>query len=434
MGALYTWNNKQCPADRIYSRLDRFLMNQDWLNDYPDMVAHFLPEGNFDHTPCLVQQDSQEGTRSRPFKYFNMWSQSPNFKEIVQQGWHRDRRSTKMFELVKKLKALKPCPKNLNRAQFLDIKRNAEIALTKLTKIRQSVGVNLSTRVIQQGNICGESHKLLLLAPVTDDEIKQTLFSIPNDKAPGPDGYSSQFFKATWDITGKDFCEAIQDFFRSGKLLKQLNDTNITLIPKVAHPTTVLQFRPIACCQRGLRQGDPLSPLLFTICMEYLTGLLAYTTATMNFKFHPLCKAMKLSSLMFADDLLLFCKRDASGLKMSNGKSNVYFNEVSDALRQEIVHISGCIEGEVVLIKAVYKSLHSYWASIFIIPKAVLAKIEAICRNFLWDGGSEYTGSPTVAWDKIWGGELASSVLFPSLQQEGHTAYAALDWCSNISG
>ncbi|XP_074314185.1 secreted RxLR effector protein 78-like [Silene latifolia] len=63
--------------------------------------------------------------------------------------------------------------------------------------------------------------------------------------------------------------------------------------------------------QKGLRQGDPLSPLLFTICMEYLTRLLAYTTSTMNFKFHPLCRPIKLSSLMFADDMLLFSKGDA---------------------------------------------------------------------------------------------------------------------------
>ncbi|XP_074314074.1 uncharacterized protein LOC141649279 [Silene latifolia] len=57
--------------------------------------------------------------------------------------------------------------------------------------------------------------------------------------------------------------------------------------------------------------------------------------------------------------------------------------------------------GRLVLIKAMYKTLHSYWASIFIIPKAVLTKIEAICRNFLWDRGTKYTRTPTVAWAKI---------------------------------
>ncbi|XP_074288850.1 uncharacterized protein LOC141613998 [Silene latifolia] len=140
MGAIYTLNNKQCPADRVYSRLDRFLVNQVWPNVYPQLFAHFLPGGTFDHTPCLVQPVIQDDKRTRPFKYFNMWSQSPNFKDIVQNGWHCDQRGTKMFELVTKLKALKPCLKSLNKEQFSDIEMNAEIILTKLTKIQQSLG------------------------------------------------------------------------------------------------------------------------------------------------------------------------------------------------------------------------------------------------------------------------------------------------------
>jgi hypothetical protein len=43
----------------------------------------------------------------------------------------------------------------------------------------------------------------------------EALFSIGNDKAPRPDGYSSFFFKKSWDIVGVDFCAAIQDFFTS---------------------------------------------------------------------------------------------------------------------------------------------------------------------------------------------------------------------------
>ncbi|XP_074320170.1 uncharacterized protein LOC141656972 [Silene latifolia] len=94
MGAIYTWNNKQCPADKVYSKLDRFLVNQDWLSSFPLLYAHFLPEGTFDHTPCLVQPTMQDDKRTRPFKYFNIWSLAPNFKEIVQNGWHRDQNGT----------------------------------------------------------------------------------------------------------------------------------------------------------------------------------------------------------------------------------------------------------------------------------------------------------------------------------------------------
>jgi len=56
------------------------------------------------------------------------------------------------------------------------------------------------------------SHSLLL-APVSNDLIKKALFSIGNDKAPGPDGYSSHFFKTAWDVVGNDFCATIHDFF-----------------------------------------------------------------------------------------------------------------------------------------------------------------------------------------------------------------------------
>ncbi|XP_074299125.1 uncharacterized protein LOC141630157 [Silene latifolia] len=37
----------------------------------------------------------------------------------------------------------------------------------------------------------------------------------------------------------------------------------------------------------------------------------------------------------------------------------------------------------------------------FILPSGVIARIETICRNFLWDGGSEYIRTPLVAWDKV---------------------------------
>ncbi|XP_074283344.1 uncharacterized protein LOC141607893 [Silene latifolia] len=151
MGATYTWNNKQCPADRVYSSLDRFLVNQEWLNIFPFLYAHFLPEGTFDHTPCLVQPVIQSDKRTRTFKYFNMWSLSPNFKDIVHNGWQCDQKGTKMFELVTKLKAMKSCLKTLNKEQFSDIETNAEITLTKLTRIQQALGMNpLDADLVQQ--------------------------------------------------------------------------------------------------------------------------------------------------------------------------------------------------------------------------------------------------------------------------------------------
>lgn len=35
-----------------------------------------------------------------------------------------------------------------------------------------------------------------------------------------PDGYSSEFFTGSWSIVGAEVCEAVNEFFTSGKLLK----------------------------------------------------------------------------------------------------------------------------------------------------------------------------------------------------------------------
>ncbi|KAK4383264.1 hypothetical protein Sango_2792500 [Sesamum angolense] len=83
---------------------------------------------------------------------------------------------------------------------------------------------------------------------VTIDEDKTTFFDIEEDKAPGPDGFSSGFFKTAWPVVGEEVSNAIIDFFKTGRLLKQLNATLLTLIPKVRTPHSVAEFRPISCC------------------------------------------------------------------------------------------------------------------------------------------------------------------------------------------
>ncbi|KAL2251976.1 UNVERIFIED_CONTAM: hypothetical protein Sindi_2319900 [Sesamum indicum] len=87
-----------------------------------------------------------------------------------------------------------------------------------------------------------------LIANFTADDVKNAVFDIGEDKAPGPDGFSSGFFKAAWPIVGQEVTRAVLDFFATGRLLKQINSTLVTLIPKVHTPMSVADFRPISCC------------------------------------------------------------------------------------------------------------------------------------------------------------------------------------------
>ncbi|GJS53317.1 RNA-directed DNA polymerase, eukaryota, reverse transcriptase zinc-binding domain protein [Tanacetum coccineum] len=66
---------------------------------------------------------------------------------------------------------------------------------------------------------------------------------------------------------------------------------------------------------RGLRQGDPISPYLFTRVMEIFTLMLA-RRVNKKFKFHKGCKEMQLTHLSFADDLLVLCHGDEESVKV----------------------------------------------------------------------------------------------------------------------
>lgn len=87
-----------------------------------------------------------------------------------------------------------------------------------------------------------------LLRPFTSEEIKAALFDMHPNTAPGYDGMTAGFFQSYWDIVGTDVCRAVRSFFYSGRMLGAINRTQIVLIPKVAIPTKVKDFRPISLC------------------------------------------------------------------------------------------------------------------------------------------------------------------------------------------
>lgn len=62
--------------------------------------------------------------------------------------------------------------------------------------------------------------------------------------------------------------------------------------------------------RRDLCQGDPISPFLFSIYMEYFSRYLKSKTIYLPFNFHLKCKKLKIFHISFADNLILFSKWD----------------------------------------------------------------------------------------------------------------------------
>lgn len=90
---------------------------------------------------------------------------------------------------------------------------------------------------------CSEIDRRKLEREVTKEEIKEVIFRMP-----GPDGYTSEFFKEVWDVIGEDVVVAIQSFFVKGFLPKGVNSTILALIPKKEESKMMKDYRSISCC------------------------------------------------------------------------------------------------------------------------------------------------------------------------------------------
>ncbi|XP_039032312.1 uncharacterized protein LOC120167325 [Hibiscus syriacus] len=120
LGPSFTWSNKQDEA----RKLDRILVNPGWLSVFPDSFAEFKAQGVSDH--CLGVIWTQKGVlarRPKPFKFFNYWTTSANFLNIVKVSWLEHCEGNPLQRLFTKMKRLKPNLKNLNKEQFSDISK-----------------------------------------------------------------------------------------------------------------------------------------------------------------------------------------------------------------------------------------------------------------------------------------------------------------------
>ena len=88
----------------------------------------------------------------------------------------------------------------------------------------------------------------VLCKEFSEQEIGDALFQIGPLKAPGPDSFPARFFQCNWGLFKDDVIRGVHEFFRTGVMPEGVNDTAIVLIPKIAHPEKLADFRPISLC------------------------------------------------------------------------------------------------------------------------------------------------------------------------------------------
>ncbi|GJZ74268.1 RNA-directed DNA polymerase, eukaryota, reverse transcriptase zinc-binding domain protein [Tanacetum coccineum] len=288
-GFHYTWTKSlKNPSNSILKKLDRIMMNEEFLNKFADAHGIFLPYLISDHSPSMLTIPNAGNNKKRSFRFANYIADKNDFLETIKGVWDKDIKCCQMYKVVKKLKQLKRPLNRLNwrngniiaKAEMLKEKlKNAQSildgdpynmekrmeAINMLNEYTsaaedelESIKEGFNIFVVKMGagmkveklllNLLSEEDAAEMVREVNNKEIKEAVFDIDSNKAAGPDGYSSRFFKKSWQIVGKDICKAIKEFFINGKILGEINATLIALVPKIYTPKKVSDFRPIACC------------------------------------------------------------------------------------------------------------------------------------------------------------------------------------------
>ncbi|KAL0449531.1 UNVERIFIED_CONTAM: hypothetical protein Slati_1509500 [Sesamum latifolium] len=281
-------------------------------------------------------------------------------------------------------------------------------------------------------HILSEEEALLLVLPVTPEEVKQAVFTIDEVKAPGPDGYSSGFFKSCMadycrgappprcslkvdirkacDTVEWDFLSAVLKLF--GFLEQFILWIEDNLLPKqeVSHFTGGV--RSYICCILVLRTifsysaGRTRPRCIFS--NKDSQSLLTSWDSTSTFR--------RAISSYLGQQLLIgtHCSPSWTFEKGSFpsilGTPPLGFMIVYADCKPILLKIDSLIKGwdgimlsfagRVQLIKSVLTALQVYWAMAFILLKTIIREIEKRLRSFFWKGCTG-VGYAKVSWKQV---------------------------------
>lgn len=83
--------------------------------------------------------------------------------------------------------------------------------------------------------------------PISEDEVWAVIRNIPQENAPGPDGFTVRFYNTCWPIIKADIMAAIGALHGGdSRKLHLLNSAFMVLLPNKEEPTQVGDYRPIS--------------------------------------------------------------------------------------------------------------------------------------------------------------------------------------------
>ncbi|XP_071738932.1 uncharacterized protein [Rutidosis leptorrhynchoides] len=351
-----------------FSKLDRFLVSNNFINLWNDLSINVLDKMESDHCP-LVLHDGVD--------------------KVIIEGWNKDVRGYKKDCVFRdKLKNVKAELKDWSKKEFgnLDEENNSLKEIAQRWELKAENGTRSTLNNYRPISLIGSFYKII--AKLLSNRIRKVIPSLVGFEQSAfikgrniLDGAlianesisylkheraKSLIFKVDFekpfDCLNWDFLMEIMQIMGFGAkwrgwIRSCLESASISVLVN-GSPTREFKI------ERGVRQGDPLSPFLFIIAAEglnVLTKKVVYNKRFMGVEIGS--EKIPISHLQYADDTIFFgewsvtnlqnlfkllkCFEHTSGLKVNYHKSNLFSIGVEKNEVKNMSSMFGCNSGTI---------------------------------------------------------------------------------------
>ncbi|KAL5579315.1 hypothetical protein UlMin_011757 [Ulmus minor] len=275
-GPKFIWKRgmKSC---LVQERLDRMLGNSGWLDLFPNSLIHHLSSWGSDHRPLLVERLKMQVRKAKAaFDRIDKNLSSHNWKEhqrlekaldalrYKEERYWRQRskdtwlkcgdRNSKFFHQKASARKAKNsilglfdnnekwCDKEEDMAHIIEsyfgtLFSSSSPSSADFDRVLESIERKVTPQLNDQLEQAFEA-----------EDVRTSVFQMAPTKSPGADGMLAIFYQKFWPTIGEEITAACLGFTNGGHPLGSINETIITLLPKIKNPTRISEFQPISLC------------------------------------------------------------------------------------------------------------------------------------------------------------------------------------------
>ncbi|WOL05702.1 reverse transcriptase [Canna indica] len=184
----YTWCNNRARGEKILARLDKALMNWNWLNGFGNNTILQLSKVASDHKPILFIADNVKAHKNqgKNFTFEHYWFDYYEVDKVISDNW---------------------CCNGIQADGMANYKSLWMEDILEINCSYRDFAKSLNWKRISKNR-----------SDCFCKEFTAYEMSLGRGKSPEPDGYNVEFFVKYWHILGSSIVLALKEFYTSAKI------------------------------------------------------------------------------------------------------------------------------------------------------------------------------------------------------------------------